>query len=489
MDAKVYTPAALQGKELPADCLVFSDVIEQIGNYLELKSQLTPETKIYDAAGGYVFPGFIDAHAHLASWGTGQRQVNLEDTHSVNQALEMLKSAVKNRTPGDWVIGVRWDESHWQEQRYWTREELDNAIPDHPVCAIRICGHMGVLNTYALRLLNMPAEQFPKGWVKEALLDEVRQKLLPAKQQRKKDILSAANFAVQMGITGIHEIAHLTDFEIYHELAEEGKLPLRVYFLPLYEEWEGKKEKLPEIPEWLWVRGVKFFADGSLGARTAKLKEAYADASGRGEWVLSPEELQAGVEKVVQAGFQPAIHAIGDEAIEQTLKTLEHIHAKTALNSLRPRIEHFEMCSTEHIERLKRLGGIASMQPNFTGKWGGIGGLYQKRLGLPRAGRMNPLLEIALLECPMAFGSDMMPFSPLFGIRSAVFPPHQRQKIREHQAVWAYTFGGAFAAFAESFLGTIERGKKADLIVLDKVPSEFPRLQFVFINGELKYPE
>ncbi|MHA2611447.1 MAG: amidohydrolase [bacterium JZ-2024 1] len=489
VNAKVFTPSALRGKEYPADCLLFSDKVEATGNYSTLKEQFPAGTKVYDCAGGYVLPGFIDAHTHLASWGSSLRYVDLEETSSIEEAVKRIQEGAKEKQPGEWLIAVRWDESRWKEGRYLTREELDVATLAHPVLAVRICGHIGVLNTGAFKALSLNPDDFPQGLVKEQVLDEIRRRVAPSAEMRKKDICTAAQMALSLGITCINEIAHLSDFELYYDLIREGDFPIRVYAIPLWEEWkEGGKKRIPEIPEWLWMRGIKLFADGSLGARTAKLRESYADAPGNGEWVLPPEELKEAIREILDADMQPVIHCIGDEAIEQVLQILEEFHQEKDLKRLRPRLEHFEMATGEQVERLKRLGGIASMQPNFVGRWGVMGGLYEKRLGSERARRMNPFLEVVLRECPLAFGSDMMPFSPLFGIRSTVFAPFLKQKLTEKQALLAYTSGSAYACFAENWLGSLEPGKKADISVWDKWLSEFPRLQFCFVNGVQKYP-
>ncbi|MFN4182191.1 MAG: amidohydrolase [bacterium] len=489
VNAKVFTPSALQGKTYPADCLLFSDKIEAIGEYSALKGQFPSGTKVYDCAGGYVLPGFVDAHTHLASWGSSLRYVDLEEASSLEEAVRKIKEGAKAKQPGEWLIAVRWDESRWKEGRYLTKEDLDEVTPAHPVLAVRMCGHIGVLNTVAFKTLSLNPEKFPQGLVKEQSLDEIRRRVAPSAEVRKKDIHTAGWMALSLGVTCIGEIAHLSDFELYYDLLREGEFPIRVYAIPLWEEWkESGKKKIPEIPQWLWMGGVKLFADGSLGARTARLKESYADAPGVGEWVLHPQELNSAIGEIFDSNLQPVIHCIGDEAIEQVLQILEKIHREKDLKRFRPRLEHFEMAKGEHIEQLKNLGGIASMQPNFVGRWGIMGGLYEKRLGPERARRMNPFLEVVLRECPLAFGSDMMPFSPLFGIRSTVFAPFLKQKLTEAQALLAYTSGSAFACFAEHWLGSLEPGKKADITVWDKWLSEFPRLQFCFVNGVLKYP-
>jgi predicted amidohydrolase YtcJ len=258
---------------------------------------------------------------------------------------------------------------------------------------------------------------------------------------------------------------------VYRDLDLAGELTLRVRL----NYWSDHREALRETglatnhgSEFVRTGGVKTFTDGSLGARTAKLTEPYADAGDEtGQWVVTPAELDDLTERVNDAGFQMTAHAIGDAAIDAVLDAYEQTDADPA----RHRIEHVELPSEEAVKRLADAGAVASVQPNFL-KWAGEGGLYDARLGSERRTRSNPFRELLDAGVPLAFGSDCMPLDPLFGIHQTVNAPAERQRLSTTEALCAYTSGAAYAGFDEHRLGTIEPGKKADFVVLDRSPWE-----------------
>jgi len=499
---QVFTPEALLGKAQPAEAvLVENGKVSAVGSASDLRPLLQPNDDLVDLQGGYLYPGFIDAHTHLASYGTSLGELLLNDCSSKESVWKALSQAVQTTPEGEWVIGRRWDESKWPERQYLTRQELDTVAPRHPVFLLRIDGHLGVLNSLALHTLGMPLEKFPDGILKERALDEVRQRLRPFPARREKDIQRAVQEAHKLGVTSIHEIASSEDLQAYLSLWEKSRgaiavseraLKLRIYLIPTYEAWKEAADSSFRTPlpgdEWLRIRGIKFFADGSIGAHTALLSEEYTDLPGcRGEFYLPPAELEQGIREIVHAGFQPCIHAIGDAGIRTVLNILTNISESIPLSHLRPRIEHFEMPAEEDIQRLKTLGGIASVQPNFIGEWGLPGGMYEERLGVQRMSQMNPLWEIHHRGVPLCFGSDMMPFSPLYGIRCCLFAPFRRQQLKEREAILAYTAGGAFASFQEHDLGSIQPEKWADFVLLSHPISEMPRVLMTVIGGEIVF--
>jgi len=225
----------------------------------------------------------------------------------------------------------------------------------------------------------------------------------------------------------------------------------------------------------LKLGGLKIFCDGALGARTAALSEEYCDDRGnKGMLVQRKSELDDLVERANEADIQLAIHAIGDVGIGATIKSLASALKKSPKRDHRHRIEHLELPSTGHLKEMRKLGVIASMQPNFIGEWGGTDGMYLSRLGAKRTARNNPFREVLTSKVRLVFGSDCMPFSPLYGIHSAANAPFPAQRISAQEAFAAYTRDAAFASFSESAKGTLTRGSLADFVVLSDNPFESP---------------
>jgi len=181
------------------------------------------------------------------------------------------------------------------------------------------------------------------------------------------------------------------------------------------------------------------------------------------------------VHEANEADIQLAIHAIGDRGIDAVIKSVASALEKHPRKEHRHRIEHLELPSNQHLLRMHRLRMVASMQPNFIGEWGGTDGMYVARLGKKRASRSNPLRDVLKSKVRLAFGSDCMPLSPLYGIHSAVNAPYPSQRISIFEAVAAYTRDAAFASFEEHLKGTLSEGKLADFIVLSRNPFENTR--------------
>ncbi|MBI1924874.1 amidohydrolase family protein [Candidatus Poribacteria bacterium] len=212
---------------------------------------------------------------------------------------------------------------------------------------------------------------------------------------------------------------------------------------------------------------IKLFADGSVGARTAALSHPYEDEPGHlGQLVWETEALHRVIASAHNAGLQIAVHALGDRGITATVDAFEAAFAANPRPNHRHRIEHCELLTPTLMERIADLGLIVSAQPNFVGEWGFPDGLYETRLGWERVSRMNPFGELARRGLPMAFGSDCMPFHPLYGIWSAVAHPIPEYRLTPYEALRHYTQSAAYAAFEEKIKGTINPGMVADLAVL-----------------------
>ena len=488
--------------------------IYRVGRAYDLAFLADAGTGTIDLDGRVVLPGFIDAHTHLEMVGRRLVHADLSTADSPADSISLLRESADSepdlavgseRDPEhgsenehEWVLGYGYDESTWDDARLLMREDLDAVSETRPVVAFREDLHTAAVNSVVLDRLRseMPNGNVrtdagePTGIVVEDALGPLFAATAPDREELRDLLRAATARAAELGITGVHEMVRRSAApRVYRDLDSEGALPIRVRL----NYWSDHVAALSEGglrpnagSEFVRVGAIKTYTDGSFGARTAKLTEPYADDAGvdtadadtddtddTGQWVVPPEELRALVRWADEESFQLAAHAIGDAAIGATLDAYEAETDTTSPETARHRVEHAELLDEELIERFEEVGAVASMQPNFL-RWADEGGLYDERLGERRRRRTNRFLDLLRSDVPLAFGSDCMPFGPLYGIHRAVNAPAERQRLPVTDALRAYTSGAAYAGFDEHRLGTIEAGKKADLVVLPRSPWEIP---------------
>ena len=444
-------------------------------------------TRRVDLRGRIVVPGFIDAHAHMADTAGELAWTRLCGTRDLNQALDRLRRAASRTPPREWVIGIDWDEAKWQERRYPTREDLDRVSTEHPVVARRIDCHIGSLNSRALELardlvglrgFEVDASGRPTGILKEDAFSELHGRFETGEAGIERGLSRVARMAHRLGITSIHDIVDRDGWRAYQRAHRDGRLRLRVYAML-------RDPLLPSLVDaglvsglgdaWLRLGALKIFSDGSLGAYTAALEAPYANRpEERGMLMHAPSELRTILETAHVAGIQTATHAIGDAAVRLVVETLTAIEDEHPRDVPRHRIEHDELADDDVLRRTKAAGLVASCQPNFIGQWSGPGDVYETRLGPDRASANNPYRRIMRHRIPLCFGSDGMPYGPLYGIHWAVNGFFEDQRISPEEAFRAYTAGGSYAAFEEDRKGTLEADKLADFVVLDGDPFAEP---------------
>ncbi len=451
-----------------------------------------------------VIPGFIDSHTHFIKYSLGLGRLNLNMTKSKKEVLERVSQEVERRRRGEWIIGSGWDESIWPEKTFIYRKELDKIAPENPVLLERIDGHLCTVNSLALELLNLPksltgVEKDSLGELTGILVEEAKnyaiEKIEPSIKEKKEWVVKGIKRAYSLGITSIHDNVNSGDIKTYLELKKENKLKLRIYLLierKLLDCLEKTGFSTGFGDEPFKIGALKIFLDGSIGAKTAAVEGGYVDEiNNEGMLLLSEKELIEVIERTKEIKLQLAIHAIGDKAIETALKTLKKVLNKKC-SSFRHRIEHLELVKDQQINVMKRLGVVCSMQPNFIGRWGGKNQLYQLRLG-ERYKSMNPFRKIYDSGICLAFGSDMMPFNPFYGLNSTVNSPFPIQKLTMEEAIKCYTYGGSYASVSETVKGTLEPGKFADFVILSKDPFIQPetlnkvKVVSTFIGGEQIY--
>ncbi len=456
--------------------IIKRDRIDRVGPRNIVKGM--DQTEIVNLEGRFLVPGFIDSHIHFVDIGLNFARVDLSQTKSLKDALDITEQRLKREKKTMPLICVDFDESKWRENRLPTREELDRLSSKRAVIFRRVCGHIAVANKKALLSI-------PKGWKKTnyntgVLLEDVVLYINEVFPPNKEDIESAITLAQKkahsLGITSIHDMGIRSYLDVYREMERKDTLKIRVYaVLPVTD----MNYIIPSTGKWVKTGGVKLFADGSIGARTAALNSPYPGTKNYGILNYETTELERIVEEANRRGIQIFIHAIGERAIEQVLS----VYGKELDNSRRHRIEHFELASDDAIRRVKELDIILAMQPNFIMNWGKKGGMYQEIL--KERGLQTNRFKTALEEgCILCFGSDSMPAGPIYGLKGAM--EHPTENISFKDALKMYTINSAYAGFDEELTGSIKKGKKADLVVLSGTSPDL-KVDMTIVNGEVVY--
>jgi predicted amidohydrolase YtcJ len=450
--------------------------------YHDVDSWIGPGTRVIDLAGKSVLIGLADAHCHLYGLGVDMENVSVRQLASEAEVVRVVAEAARTRPASEWLIGRGWDQNRWPGQQFPTKASLDAAVGDRPVLLRRIDGHAIWVNSRALAEANItkatpdPAggkivrdtRGEPTGVLIDNAVELVDSKVPPPSAEvRERRILAAAKVATELGFTAVHEmgIDDATD-AVYRRLAEQKRLPLRVYAYlagdPVHAEALRERRPAPAVGRYR-MHGVKFFADGALGSRGARLYEQYDDDKGNlGLWVTEPQQLAAAVDAAVAGGWQTAIHAIGDAGIGAVLDAYLAAEAKHP-GAHRLRVEHVQVIAPKDVPRMVRARAIASMQPTHATSdmpWA------ESRVGKGRiagAYAWRTMLEHAI---PLAFGSDfpVEEVDPLLGLHAAVVRAdwYPAQKLTLDEAVAAFTTGAAYAVGEEALAG-----RRADLTIFD----------------------
>ncbi|UCD44797.1 MAG: amidohydrolase [Candidatus Bathyarchaeota archaeon] len=468
------------------------DFIAAVGKNGEI--ELPKGANVIDASGRTVLPGLIDAHMHFMGLGIKMiRAVDLSDTKSIAEALECVEGKISEHGKGKWILGNGWDDSKWDDRRFITKFDVDTVSGDNPVILSRVCGHMTTLNSKALEVAGITkdtqdppggqVDKTPEGEPTGVLRDagHLAYPFVPpvSEEMAIEGLRRACDRALELGCTGVHE-AGLDGFgmRVYQKALKRGVLKLRAYLM-----WrQANAESMDALglqtgfgDERIRIGSAKMMIDGSMGAHTAALFEPYDDESEtKGLLMMDEDELRERIKAVHAQGSQVAVHAIGDYAIEVVINAIEEAMKASPRKDHRHRIEHCELLTSTQIERIRQLGIVPSMQPNFVGEWSGPDGLYQTRIGERRLRQNNPYRFLLDEGVRVAFGSDGMPFSPLYGIWSAVNHPVRQSRISLEEAVKGFTLDAAHSSFEEDIKGSVEPGKLADITILEKNLTEIP---------------
>jgi len=503
-----------------------------VGSAADAERYQGPSTEVVDLAGAVVFPGFIDAHAHLSGVGQRELMLNLEGSLSVAELQRRVKERVDRAQPGEWVVGRGWIETHWTPTRFPTRQDLDAISPNNPVALQRADGHALVANSAALKLAGVTrATQPPSGGdiLKDArgeptgmLIDAAEGLVgrhIPAEteESRENHVVVGADRYVKLGWTQLHDAGgSWPDLARLRKLFQEGRVTLRVY-----KTLNGPSESadsllangafVNEFDGRLTIRTIKVVMDGALGSRGALLLAPYSDDPGRyGLLTTDLAQLRPMLAEAMRRGVQVEAHAIGDSANRLYLNLVEETLAavpasERALPEHRWRNEHSQIVNPADIPRFATLGVIPSMQPSHA-----IGDLYfaPSRLGTERlvgAYAWKDFVDqgnmiAAGSDAPVEQGHPMIEFyaavarKDTTGFQGAPEVWHPEQALTREQALKALTLWPAYAAFEELERGSIEVGKWADFTILDADIMKIPEAEILktrtvmtVINGAIAY--
>jgi predicted amidohydrolase YtcJ len=451
----------------------------------------------FDGKGRTLMPGLIDAHGHVMGLGLGAIQLDLSGTRSLQEAQAKIAAyAAANPSPR-WIIGRGWNQETWGLGRFPTAADLDAVVRDRPVWLERVDGHAGWANSTAMKEAGITAKTAspaggkiekgaggqPNGIFIDAASDLVN-KAVPGPLPRVRDqaLQRAQALMLANGLTAVADMGTSSeDWLTMRRAGDANTLKVRIM------SYAGGLEPLLEVAgtgptPWLYdgrlrMGGVKLYSDGALGSRGAWLKQPYKDSpKERGLGFLDDTELRNMMSRAAMDGFQVAVHAIGDAANAQLLGAIEEL-AGTYKGDRRWRIEHAQIVDPADLPRFARNGTIASMQPvHQTSDWR----MAEARMGMERLGGSYAWRSMLAAGVPLAFGSDFPvehpnPFHGLAAAISREDPQSQPaggwmpgQKLTVEQALHAFTKAAAHAGFAEDRIGTLERGKYADFILIDR---------------------
>jgi len=501
--------------------------IQAVGDASHVAQCASERTAVVDLDGKTVLPGLIDIHTHAIQWTkgilVGMVDASYPEVKSIPEVLTAVADRVAKSKPSEWIFGSSWDDAKLAEKRYITRHDLDSVSPNNPVVLIHESGHLLVANSMALKLAGITRDTIaPQGGVIERdgsgqLTGVVKDsamvvflQFMPSAttEQLEQAAKLASEKAAEVGLTTIHDIEPIELLRGYQDALAKQELQIRVQFAPIINSI-AEAEKLSAMSlhtgfgnEHLKIGAVKMFADGGMGARTIAIYPpgVIGEPDNFGVLRWKPEEMQRAQMIMANAGWQIETHAIGDRAIDETLDSYSAVMQKLGLHDPRFRIVHCGISTPQIQKRLKELHVLVDGNPPFVywiGSWFEKYGLDRVRWSYPAKSYIdNGIIEAA--------GSDVFvtPISPWWGIWAAVVRREMasgqvlapEERISVEQALTLYTRNGAYVGFEERDKGSLEPGKLADFIVVDRdvlhVPAEElknVKVLRTYVGGKLIY--
>ncbi|MED1951729.1 amidohydrolase [Brevibacillus centrosporus] len=516
----------LSDRPEPASIAIAEGKIIGVGTAEEMSIFTGEQTKVHSFADQFIMPGFHDFHLHVMDGAVTMDSAYLFTARSEKEALDIIREFAESKPDEPWVIGSAWDCGYWDTQQLPDRHSLDRILPDRPALMFHAEGHYAWVNSKALEIAGIHRDTEnpafgsigkdengePDGLLYEKAMGAVIEHAYRFPREKKRELF--ANFlghAASLGITAVHDLfateslAVLTDYDLFKEFEDEGKLTTRIHLWPAL---DGDLERAKRLrakyqSDKLCVSGLKQFIDGVITARTAYLLEPYADAPNTcGETTFPPETIKKWVVDADKEGFSIRFHAIGDGAIRLAFDAYEEAQRLNGKRDSRHSIEHVEVIHPADIPRFNELGVTASMQPDHFAM--SERGVYTDRIGAEREKFVFPIHTLQKAGAKLAFGTDFPidVLNPLLQIYRAVtridssgekvWHPHERISLAD--ALKAYTAGSAYGSFREQELGTLEVGKLADIVVLERNLFEVPaeeipevKVQVTIVDGKIVY--
>ncbi|HEY9030880.1 MAG TPA: amidohydrolase family protein [Kangiella sp.] len=493
-NVKGYTFA--EGELVEFDSLIFeNDEIIAFGNHEELANNAKASISI-DGKGATLIPGLTDAHGHVLGLGLNLMRVDLRGIDSLEGTMKKISEYAKANSELRWIQGRGWNQVLWAKKEFPTKQMLDTIINDRPVWLSRIDGHAGWANSKALELAGITkdtadpaggkiikdASGEPTGVLIDAAMDIVESKIPELNAMEHRTALELAfDHMLKLGITSVHDAG--VDFDTYKlmlDMAKDQQIPVRLYGM-----LSGSDERLKTMLEmgkvelpFLKFRSVKLYSDGALGSRGAALLAPYSDdPDNKGLLLTTEKKLSEDLSLITQYGFQANVHAIGDAANRLVLDAFAKLPENQSADILRHRIEHAQVVAVEDIPRFAELNIIASMQPTHATSDMNMAG---DRLGDERLKGAYAWRKMREHDVLIAAGSDFPVelANPFLGIHAAVTRQNSdnqpeggwlpAEKLDRAETLKAFTIDAAYSGFWEDEIGSLEIGKKADFILIDK---------------------
>ncbi|BDT61132.1 amidohydrolase [Massilia varians] len=515
-NANGYTLNA-KGELVQFSALAFDDKgrITAVGSNADVTAKARNARQV-DMQGRTVLPGLIDAHGHVFGLGQQLTQLDLSGTTSLDGAIQAIAGYARANANHAWIRGRGWNQENWKLGRFPTAAELDAVVSDRPVWLERVDGHAGWANSRTLALAGItkttpdPAggkiQRDANGNATGVLIDAAQElvtKVLPAQTEAEGRAMldKSLQEIARMGLTSVHDAGiGVAEDRLYRDYADNKKLTTRVYAMigGTGEDFDqlAKNGPLKDYADGMYaLRSVKLYSDGALGSRGAALLKPYSDEPhSHGLLFFKQAQMDAMMTKAMRKGYQVNVHAIGDAGNKQILDIYKKELAATRSAGQRHRIEHAQVVTLDDIPRFKSLGIIPSMQPTHATS---DKNMAETRVGPERIKGAYAWRSFLHQGSRIACGSDFPVESPnpFFGIHAAVtrmdhagqpvagWYPNQAMSLKE--AFRCFTLDAAYAGHQENSLGSLEPGKHADFIVIDRDLFRMPTYD-IFKTGVLE---
>ncbi len=481
-----------------------------VGNNEDITKYIGNNTKITDLEGKTVIPGLMEGHMHLPMLGENLLKIDAFWKPKA-EIIAAVKAEVSKVQPGEWITGFGWNDTIWEDKSYPTKAELDVVAPENPVILERTDGHMIWVNSKALELAEITKESkdpqggeilrnadgIPTGCLTDTASESV-QKIIPilSEEREREAILKAQSQLLSYGFTSIMDAgSNLSTINLFHDLYKEEKMKIRLYSF-IGGDWGGtigdvEKDYIAnnapqkELYNYrLSINAVKFFADGSLGSRSAALLEDYSDRAGhKGNYKFTDEQIYTEMKDAYNKGYQLATHAIGDGAINQVINTYERLMKENPRTDTRLRIEHFQIPQFSDIARIAELDILPSMQPTHATS---DKSMAEDRIGAERMKGAYAWRKVIESGNIIIGGSDapVELVNPYHGLYAAVTRQgrdgqpeggwYVEEAMTREEALKTFTIWTAYGQFEEEIKGSLEAGKLADFVIIDRDYMECP---------------